>query len=587
MTRSIRAASAFLLFLGCLSIETGIVFSQEKEAALEKILRPLPDFDPFDKPPSAPQFFPDDVDKRAREILIDSLLNRADALEGHVRFLADRDKEMKQERGAVTGLTEPALELFHNTITDRERYLEAQRKALASSPSPQQRKVIESKLRNDELSQADELLRKSAANRWGSMVNHLLGSVDLASIVARSYVGAAVDSTMSQLLALGSTEMPVEERKALALYLEHLKRYPDDPGNGEVEKRVEALEKKKKAVLVRRQIDKAEEEIAKGELERGAFLYAVAASIDPLSPEVKAGSAKLSKSMEQKEEAAKKGLEVAAAPVHPGASEDREIGELLQALTLRDMEQIQAKAREMERKHRGKPLADSAKDASAVALEIKGQHEEAKRILQQLARSSLSPQDKRRAELLLKSPEYNLLASLRHAQTQRRVETVKYVLLGNDFLKKNLLYSAGPLVASGPAGAASVGAANVILIGTNLFQVLTSNPVSQEAIIEAGAAYIRSHPESESATEVYSVLGDAYEAAGIYDKAIAYHEMSGSASQDKLTALKERAARSLLQGAEKSARRGAKETYLKAILDHYPETETAKEAMRKLSLLSR
>ena len=587
MRRLVQAVLVLLLFASCPSFAADL-FSREKGAALEKILRPLPDFDPFDKPTAPPQFFPDDVDKRARELLIDSLTNREEALDGHLRFFRNRDNEMKRERGTVTGLTEQVSDLYINTIRDREQYLKAQRQALASSPSPQQKKIIESRLRNDELSQADDLQRKSTANQWGAVLNRILTSVDLASIVSRSYVGAAVDSTMNQLLAIGATEMPIEERRALALYLEHLKRYPDDPNSGEVKKRIEKLEKKKRGLLVQRQIEKAEEEITKGELARAEFFYAIAASIDPLSPEVKVGSERLSKRTEQKEEAIRNGLSVAATPSMPKSPpEELEMGELLYALTLRDAERAQARARELEGKYRGKPLAESARDAAAVALEMKGRHEEAKRVLRQIAASSNAPHEKGRAELLLKSPEYNLLASFHQAQSQRRVETVKYVLLGNDFLKKNLLYSAGPLIASGPAGAASVGAANVIMIGTNLFQVMSSNPISYESVIEKGVAYVRSHPQSESATEVYSVLANAYEEVGMYDKAIAYHEMSGKAPEKKIADLKEKAAKGFLQAAERSAARSAKEGYLEAILDIYPESEAAKEAMRRLALLSR
>ena len=59
--------------------------------------------------------------------------------------------------------------------------------------------------------------------------------------------------------------MSVEERKALTLFKEHLKRYPDDPNNENVEKVVETLEKLKKRILVQQQVDMAEEAIEKGE----------------------------------------------------------------------------------------------------------------------------------------------------------------------------------------------------------------------------------------------------------------------------------------------------------------------------------
>ena len=587
MKRTITAVLTVFSLMGYSLLAPGKPFAQEKESILDKILNPLPEYNPFDKPPPPPQFFPDEVDKRVREALIDALTNREGTLESHSRFFMNKDAELKKERRTVTGLTEHVLDLFHNTIQDRDRYLAAQRKALASSTSPQQKQTIESRLRNDELTQADELIRKSITNRWGAMLNRLLSSVDLVSILSGSYIGAAAESAMSQLLTLASVEMPIEERKALALYLEHLKRHPDDPKKGEIQKQVEALEKKRKSVLVQKQIEKAEEAFAKKEFTRAEFHYETAALIDPSSREVNHGLEQLRKYSQRQEEERKKGLSVATRRDTTKPEEDRDFRDLLDALTLRDKEQIEAQARVLEEKYREKPLAESARDANAVALEIKGQHEEAKKVLQQIARSSNAPHERRRAESLLKSSEYNLLASFREARTQHRLETVKYVLLGEDFLKKNLLYGTAPLITSGPAGATSVAAANVIMIGTNLLQVLTSNPISYESVIDKGVDYIRNHPQSESATEVYTLLADAYEEVGMYDKAIAYHEMSGKATEKRIADLKDKAAKNLLRAAERSGERSARESYLKAILDDYPESAAAKEATQKLAQLTK
>ena len=588
MRRRLARIFLFSCLVGspCLGVRIGL--AQDTEALVDRILNPLPDYDPFDKPPPSPRFFPDDVDKRARAALIDALTNKEENLEGHLRFFMERDAQLKKERGAVTGLTEQVRDLTNGAIRDRERYLEAQEKALSSASSPQQKQLIESRIKNDELNQADDLLKKSAINRWGGMLNRLLSSVDLAAVLSGSYVGAAVDTTMSQLLALGSSEMPIEERRALALLYEHLRRYPDEPKNAEVRKQIEALEKKKRRALVQQQIDKAEEAIDKKEPGKARFHYAAAVFIDPLSRDVEAGQERLRKRLQEEEQAQKKALAVVAPPSAQGAkTDDAELKGLLYALALRDPQRIEAQAKTLEQQHQGKPLAALARDARAVALEIKGEHEEAKTLLRQVARASNAPHEKTRAQALLDSPEYNMLASFQQARTQHRLETAKYVLLGEDFLRKNLLVSTSSLITAGPVGATSVAAANAIMIGSNLFQVLTNNPISYQSVIDRGVEYVRDHPQSRSATEVYSVLADAYEDAGMYDKAIAYHEMSGKASEKKIADLKEKTAQSLLEAATKSTERDAQEFYLKAILDHYPESAAAKEATLKLSRMTK
>jgi hypothetical protein len=575
-----------LCILGWLSFGGGQLQAQENPDLTERILNPLPEFDPFDKPPSAPQFFPDDVDKRARGAMIGALTGKSENLAGDLRFFTERDAQLKKERGTATGLTDQVRDLYNNTIQDRERYLEAQRQALTFVSSPQHKQLIESRIKNDDLNQANEQLKKATQNKWGGILNRMLTSVDLANVATGNYIGAGVDSAMQQIVFLGSSEMPIEERRALALLVEHVRRYPDDPKNPEIRKQIEALEQKKKRFLAEKQIDKAAEAIKKKDFSKAEFHYEVAAAIDPLSRPAEAGLAKLKERAQAEEQERKKALALATPPPRQtaGAPEDRDMRDLLNALALRDAETIQSHAAELEKKHRGKPAAESARDAAAVGLEIKGRHEDAKKILQQVADSS-APHERQRAQSLLDSSDYNLLASFERARTQRTLDTVKFVLLGDDFLKRNLLLGASPLAAAGPAGAGSIAAANVMIIGTNLFQVLTNNPISHQNVVDKGVDYIRNHPES--ATDVYSILAGVYEDAGMYDKAIAYHEMSGKAPEKKLADLKEKAAREMLQAAAKTGDRGAQEHYLKQILDSYADSEAAKDAMQRLARMTK
>jgi hypothetical protein len=142
------------------------------------------------------------------------------------------------------------------------------------------------------------------------------------------------------------------------------------------------------------------------------------------------------------------------------------------------------------------------------------------------------------------------------------------------------------LIAHGAAGASTLGAANVILLGTNLLGVLTSNPISSQAVLDKGLAYIRNHPESPDAREVYRVLAEAYEQAGMLDHSVTYYEMSG-APEKKIAELKEKAAKAFIAAADRNQDRSAKESYLTAVLDSFPESAAAQEATRKLALLAK
>jgi hypothetical protein len=555
-----------------------------QELGLEKILNPMPNYDPFDNATATPQFFPDQVDKRARELLIDALTNRKDALEGDLTSLRAADNELQKQHGTVTGLTDHALDLLNNTIADREAYLAAQKEALKNSSAPARKKYLEAIINRDDLNQSEQLMRQSTANFWGGLTNRLLSSVDLVGIASGNFVGAAAETAVSQLYALMERDMPAEERRALARDLDHLKRFPDDPRNAAIAKEVASLDKKKKTALLRKQLGKANDALAKGDHERARFHAEMAALLDPQSSDAENIRRQAQQALQQKEDARNKSL-AARTESHTSAEQQQDIARLLQALSLRDSNQIQRVAVELDKKYHGKPLADSARDAEAVGLEIKGWHEAAKKAVADIARSTANPDTKQRANALLQSPEYDLLTQFQDARTDRQLQSAKYVLLGEDFLRKNVLLAAGAM-AAGPGAATMLGMANAIMMGTNLYQVMTNNPISAQPVIDAGVAYVRNHPNSENAAEIYKVLADAYEERGLFDRAISYHELAGS-PKEKIAALQDKSAKAMLNAASKSSERGTREYYLTSVIDQHPETPAAAEATKKLAEMAK
>ena len=585
MTGKMIACCRAIFLLAFFALYVSASYSQTRELELEKILNPMPDYDPFEKPAATPQYFPDDVDKRARALIIDALTNRNEPLEDHLKSLQAEDGRLRKEHGTATGLTEHARDLVNNTIQDRERYLAAQKDALRNASTPERKKYLEAIINHDDLNQSEQLMRRSSTNFWGGMLNRLVSSVDLVGVASGNYIGAAAETTISQIYALMDRDMPIEERRALARNLDHLKRFPDDPRNAKIMKEVETLEKKKKSALIRKQIDKAKDALNKSDFDKALFHSDIASFLDPQSKDADDIRAEAKKSLHHLEEARKKSLTALSEPRSSG-EQQTDVKQLLQALSLRDSNQIQRLAIDMEKKYKGKPLADAARDAEAVALEMKGWREAAKKAVEQMARSSNSPQTKQHAAALLQSPEYNLLTPFYDARSERQLQSVKYVLLGEDFLRKNLLFAAGAMAAGGPAGAATLGMANAIMVSNNLYQVLVNNPVSAQPVIDAGVAYVRNHPNSENAAEIYRVLGDAFEERGMMDKAISYHELAGS-PKEKITSLKEKSAKALLNAASKTTERGSREYYLAAVVDQHPDTPAAAEAIKKLADLAK
>src|SRR5512147_2958309 len=102
---------AALFFIGSALTGAPSLPAQERAVPVDKILNPLPEFDPFEKPDPAPQFFPDTVDRRVRETLIDALTNRREALDDDLKFFKSEDARLQKQYGSVTGLSEHAQDL--------------------------------------------------------------------------------------------------------------------------------------------------------------------------------------------------------------------------------------------------------------------------------------------------------------------------------------------------------------------------------------------------------------------------------------------------------------------------------------------
>jgi len=66
MKRQLFARLALCLSLAFVPAAVTRAGAQERQLELEKILNPMPDYDPFEKAGTTPQFFTDPTDKRAR-----------------------------------------------------------------------------------------------------------------------------------------------------------------------------------------------------------------------------------------------------------------------------------------------------------------------------------------------------------------------------------------------------------------------------------------------------------------------------------------------------------------------------------------
>ena len=560
--------------------------AQSARTTHERMMDPLRDFDPFEPPVTAERYFPDELEQRVRVAIVDALTRRTEGLRGHVRYFEGKDKERVAGRGNRSGLTHPVRELHHGNLPDRGTYRDAQREALAAAPPGAPQRLIRARLRRDELEQAESLVAEHRIGRWNALLNRLLASVDLITLASGSYVTAAVETAFTEVQRTRAPRMPEAERMALALYKRFVERFPNDPRSAEVAEKVAALEADRKGIWKHEHLTRAGKALEEDRIEDAEFHAQLAAVVDPEAREVDERLREIDAARTAREGNRRRQLSVAAGDnlSDTGPQESGDVRALLYALVKGDAAGVSEQARDMERRYGGKPLGTLAKDARAVAQELSGRHAEAKRTLDEIARAGSSERQQRRARILLDSPEYNLLGVLDRARTRYRLDQARFVLLGRNFLEKNVLIGAAPVITHGVAGATTLGTANILMVSSNVLEMLSGNPVSDQAIMDAAARHVRFQADSEETGDVYQVLGKAYESKGHLHKALHYYRLSGKLPPDEMRELEEKAGRTLLKAAEESGSDARKRTLYAAILQHYPDTAAGLKAK---SLLAR
>ncbi|MFQ5657980.1 MAG: tol-pal system YbgF family protein [Candidatus Methylomirabilales bacterium] len=538
---------------------------------------------PFEAEKPQNRYYPDEIDDEVRAAIIAAYREDAEALQAHLEALRREDEARRQADRPVTGLNARLRDLYHSILTDRKTFLEAQEEALDDATEPEDEALISWRLDRDELTRADGLYHQGVVTRFGKVLNHLLRSVNLTSFVLDPLVGPAVDSAVNVLLSPGEMEgMSVQERKALVLYQEFLRRYPEDPEAERVEEDVTRLQAKRQEALMVRQVERGEEALEAGNLWTAERHFEAALGADSVSDAAQGGMQVVESRRRLQRDGQAEALR--STPEPPPLIDDFDetlYYNLLLATSRRQPTSMRTAANMLASYHDDDPLWDAAVDAIALAYELEGEQERAHEVLGELAGSGRSSFRQEQASLLLDDPRYNQLVAIRTAERQHFRDTLSFVLGGRETLKKAVVESPTTLLLYGTPAAIPLGAALAAGVGIRGIRALTGNPVSRSAIIEAAGQYLREHPRDDPHYgEVCHLLAQAYEDEQRYDRAIYYYREAGADPED-IRELEERAAETLHDLADEASPR-QRARHLFAILRNYPQTEVAREVGREL-----
>lgn len=459
-------------------------FHEFSDPLLNKLTNFLPDYTPFIPPLPPDRYFPDAVGERISNAIVDAYLQDPEAVEAHVRALAQHDAGLIEQGERPTGLTSYVQSLashpqLPNNI-DEDEFDELDAAELDTTP-------------DELLAQADQLLTDEKRGRMARMFNWVLSTFDVGSLflgTPRSPSPYSVQGVISSLTNSDDAPSP-RERKALVLYNEFLHRAPEHTRAAEVQEKVGALEARRTKASLQTELNKAKAAFAKQDYWGANFHYQLALMID--------------------EE---------AADAHTG------------------IRQVEARLQQLQ------PLDEYEPG---------------------------DPYDR-----------------VRDAEWEYQKETFKYVMPGSSFVKDNFVVAGVQVATEGLVGAATFGALSAIQLGGKVWQVMTGNPISQEAMITEAKSYVHNTPPEKRTPEVYNLLAKAYQKEGKLDQAIDYYKLAGE--EDEIPRLREQAAQALLEQAKKTPHRGQKRAFLQRLAEDYPDTDAAKlaaPALRKASRRSR
>jgi tetratricopeptide (TPR) repeat protein len=526
-----------------------------------------------------------EVEQHVARAIAFSYLRNAEDLEKEYLYFKGIDGFLEERGQKTTGLSDNLLDLTLSSIEDRDAYLEAQHNLLGHSADADLRDRVTFRL-TDEVASADSLILTDRYNRFAFIFNTFVRPL---SLLALGYFPAMIDAGVATLLNAGKlTDLSVEEKKALVLYKQFLDRYPDSDKAEILRRRVTKLDRKRIEKSYETELLLAHERMADGEFWQAQQHFKNALAYRPDDPAATEGL-KQARSLELDRSALRrKSLEpVTIRQETADNDEERAYRNILYATAIGSPENMIYGAECFLDRYPQSTYAPYAQYCIAVAHDMKGAHGAAREMMREIAKKYRGSHAARHAEAYLEDPDYNPWRAFQNARMERGKRTTKFVILGDEFVKSNVIVSTGRLITQGLQAVQTIGTFNVVALLIRGVNTMLKNPVSDQEVIDAGLSYLRRSPDGPESSDVHYLLAGAYTKRQNLSKALYHYAASGRVSEKGLAKLRENAAKQYLDFAEATDSREEKIRCYETILDEYPKTKAAVKALEGIAVLER
>ena len=527
------------------------------------------------------------IEERVRLIAAHRLEGNGELLAPDVADLEARDQARRDAGLPPTGLADDARYLAAGLVPTRDAQREALHAVLEAHPDPLVRRLAEHELEVDEAATADRLLADDRHNRRAAVLNDAVrplgifsGGALLAALNPFLLAGSAADSLITTAVNLWHYDrLSTPEREALARYRALLEREPQTRDAPEIVRAIQRLGTKRAAALCADTLALAKKALDTNDLDHAAFYVHSAERIDGCADEAARPLARVNEARARRAAHEEAGRWPIDAPPQPtSADELSDYQSLLVATALADPGAMIEAASRFRARHDESPFAPSALYAVAVARDLAGHRDAGRAALAELAGDRGSSAG-RHAAAVLGSADYSALDAIREAERHHARDTARYVLLGGRVDGRNALHTASQFGAQGAQAAESFGMFNLLGVLTRVWTAWRHDPVSNQAIIDRGEAFLARAPHAPDAPAVHARLAEAYERAGNYDRALLHYRATPDPDPKRIERLEGKAADKLLEDAERGS---GNPILLSGIVRHFGATAAADKARKRL-----
>lgn len=248
----------------------------------------LPTYTPFTAPEPPDRYFPDEVGKKVADAIVNAYLQNPTAVEQRARELSQHDAALVAKGEHATGVTSYVLALATRS-PDMSEDKDLEVADLSGSPDAL-------------LERAGQLLTDEKRQRVGRRFNWLLSNFDIASLFLGTPRAPSAAGAQGLVSDWGGGDAPApRERKALVLYREFLRRFPEDPRAPEIAKKAQALDERRRNAMLEEELLRAETAVKQKDYWGANFHYHLALLIDETSTKARAGLERVEVSLQQKD----------------------------------------------------------------------------------------------------------------------------------------------------------------------------------------------------------------------------------------------------------------------------------------------